>query len=155
MDEILYLATLVDSNAEKAQIYSTAAELYLGSTFSHLAVEFDGLTQVADDHVLVVCTCAEHSCEIHYSKWRAIDAMKAGKVAILSGGTGNPFFTTDTGASLRGVEVEADVMLKGTRVKFIFNYLFSRTNFIQSQVCLSTLRQVPGPDCRVCPCQTQ
>ena len=40
--------------------------------------------------------------------------MKAGKVAILSGGTGNPFFTTDTGASLRGVEVEADVMLKGT-----------------------------------------
>ena len=46
--------------------------------------------------------------------------MKAGKVAILSGGTGNPFFTTDTGASLRGVEVEADVMLKGTRVDGIY-----------------------------------
>lgn len=56
----------------------------------------------------------------HYSKWRAIDAMRAGKVAILSGGTGNPFFTTDTGASLRGVEVEADVMLKGTRVDGIY-----------------------------------
>ena len=53
----------------------------------------------------------------HYSKWKAIEAMKSGRVAILSGGTGNPFFTTDTGAALRGVEVEADVMLKGTRVK--------------------------------------
>ena len=52
----------------------------------------------------------------YYSKWEAIDALKAGKVAILSGGTGNPFFTTDTGSALRGIEVEAEVMLKGTRV---------------------------------------
>ena len=52
----------------------------------------------------------------HYSKWKAIDAMKAGKVSIISCGTGNPFFTTDTGSALRGIEVEADVMLKGTRV---------------------------------------
>ena len=56
----------------------------------------------------------------HYSKWKAIEAMKSGRVAILSGGTGNPFFTTDTGAALRGVEVEADVMLKGTRVDGIY-----------------------------------
>ncbi len=56
----------------------------------------------------------------HYSKWRAIEAMKAGKVAIISGGTGNPFFTTDTGSALRGIEVEADVMLKGTRVDGIY-----------------------------------
>lgn len=56
----------------------------------------------------------------YYSKWKAIDAMREGKIAILSGGTGNPFFTTDTGAALRGVEVEADVMLKGTRVDGIY-----------------------------------
>ena len=56
----------------------------------------------------------------YYSKWEAIDALKAGKVAILSGGTGNPFFTTDTGSALRGIEVEADVMLKGTRVDGIY-----------------------------------
>jgi len=56
----------------------------------------------------------------HYSKWRAIEAMDKGAVAILSGGTGNPFFTTDTGSALRGVEVEADVMLKGTRVDGIY-----------------------------------
>ena len=56
----------------------------------------------------------------YYSKWEAIDALKAGKVAILAGGTGNPFFTTDTGSALRGIEVEAEVMLKGTRVDGIY-----------------------------------
>ncbi len=61
-----------------------------------------------------------HPVGDHYSKWRAIEAMKQGAVAILAGGTGNPFFTTDTGAALRGVEVEADVMLKGTRVDGIY-----------------------------------
>ena len=55
-----------------------------------------------------------------YSKWRAIDAMQAGKVAIRSCGTGSPFFTTDTGSTLRAIEVEADVMLKGTRVDGIY-----------------------------------
>lgn len=56
----------------------------------------------------------------HYSKWRAIKAMDGGAVAIISGGTGNPFFTTDTGSALRGIEVEAEVMLKGTRVDGIY-----------------------------------
>ena len=51
----------------------------------------------------------------YYSKWRAIEAMQNGTVAIISGGTGNPFFTTDTGSALRGIEIEAEVMLKGTR----------------------------------------
>ncbi|MDE7451935.1 MAG: UMP kinase [Paramuribaculum sp.] len=56
----------------------------------------------------------------HYSKWKAIEALKCGAVAIIAGGTGNPFFTTDTGSALRGIEVEADVMLKGTRVDGIY-----------------------------------
>ena len=56
----------------------------------------------------------------HYSKWKAIEAMQKGEVAIISGGTGNPFFTTDTGSALRGIEIEADVMLKGTRVDGIY-----------------------------------
>ena len=55
-----------------------------------------------------------------YSKWKAIEAMENGKVVIMSAGTGNPFFTTDTGSSLRGIEIEADVMLKGTRVDGIY-----------------------------------
>ena len=56
----------------------------------------------------------------HYSKWKAIEALNDGCVAIIAGGTGNPFFTTDTGSALRGIEVEADVMLKGTRVDGIY-----------------------------------
>lgn len=55
-----------------------------------------------------------------YSKRRAIEALEAGEVVICSAGTGNPFFTTDTGSALRGIEVEADVMLKGTRVDGIY-----------------------------------
>ncbi len=55
-----------------------------------------------------------------YSKWKAIEAMERGEVLIMSGGTGNPYFTTDTGSSLRGIEIEADVMLKGTRVDGIY-----------------------------------
>ena len=55
-----------------------------------------------------------------YSKWKAIEAMKQGKVVIMSAGTGNPYFTTDTGSSLRGIEIEADVMLKGTRVDGVY-----------------------------------
>ncbi|MDR1089441.1 MAG: UMP kinase [Prevotella sp.] len=55
-----------------------------------------------------------------YSKWKAIESMQNGEVAILSCGTGNPFFTTDTGSSLRGIEIEADVMLKGTRVDGVY-----------------------------------
>ena len=55
-----------------------------------------------------------------YSKWKAIETMEAGKVCIFSAGTGSPYFTTDTGSSLRGVEIEADVMLKGTRVDGIY-----------------------------------
>ena len=55
-----------------------------------------------------------------YSKWKAIEAMENGEVAILAGGTGCPYFTTDTGSALRGIEIEADVMLKGTRVDGIY-----------------------------------
>ena len=55
-----------------------------------------------------------------YTKWKAIEAMENGEVVIMSAGTGNPFFTTDTGSSLRGIEIEADVMLKGTRVDGIY-----------------------------------
>lgn len=55
-----------------------------------------------------------------YNKWRAIELMEQGNVVIFSCGTGSPFFTTDTGSSLRGIEIEADVMLKGTRVDGIY-----------------------------------
>ncbi|MEG0467142.1 MAG: UMP kinase [Mucinivorans sp.] len=55
-----------------------------------------------------------------YSKAKALEAFENGEVVIIAGGTGNPFFTTDTASALRGVEIEADVLLKGTRVDGIY-----------------------------------
>jgi uridylate kinase len=55
-----------------------------------------------------------------YSKDKAIETLERGEVAIFSAGTGNTYFTTDTGSSLRGIEIEADAMLKGTRVDGIY-----------------------------------
>jgi uridylate kinase len=55
-----------------------------------------------------------------FSKDKAIECLEKGEVVIFSGGTGCPYFTTDTGSSLRGIEIEADAMLKGTRVDGIY-----------------------------------
>jgi uridylate kinase len=55
-----------------------------------------------------------------YSQPKALDALNSGEVVIISGGTGNPYFTTDTASALRGIEVKADVMLKGTRVDGVY-----------------------------------
>lgn len=58
--------------------------------------------------------CKEHS------RRRAKQAMQEGKVVIIGGGTGNPYFTTDTASALRAIEIEADVILKGTRVDGVY-----------------------------------
>ena len=55
-----------------------------------------------------------------YSKMKAVEYLERGYVTIFSAGTGNPYFTTDTGSSLRAIEIEADAMLKGTRVDGIY-----------------------------------
>lgn len=55
-----------------------------------------------------------------YSKENAIKSLSNGEVVIISGGTGNPYFTTDTASALRGIEIEAEIMLKGTRVDGIY-----------------------------------
>lgn len=54
------------------------------------------------------------------SRRRAIESMEAGRVVIIGGGTGNPFFTTDTASTLRAIEIMADVILKGTRVDGVY-----------------------------------
>ena len=55
-----------------------------------------------------------------YSPMRACENLDNGTVTIIAGGTGNPYFTTDTGAALRAIEIRAEVMLKGTRVDGIY-----------------------------------
>ncbi|MCB9031853.1 MAG: UMP kinase [Chitinophagales bacterium] len=61
----------------------------------------------------------EQICE-PYIRRRAMRHLEKGRIVIFGAGTGNPYFTTDTAASLRAVEVEADVILKGTRVDGIY-----------------------------------
>jgi uridylate kinase len=52
---------------------------------------------------------------------KAKQYLEEGNIVIISGGTGNPFFTTDTASALRGVEIDADVLLKGTRVDGVYS----------------------------------
>lgn len=56
----------------------------------------------------------------YYSKAKAIEYLNDGYVVIIGGGTSNPYFSTDTASALRGIEIEADIMLKGTRVDGIY-----------------------------------
>lgn len=95
-DQMGMLATVINS-------------LALSSAFTAIGVKSKVLTAIRMEPIGEI-----------YSKWKAIEAMENGEIAILSCGTGNPFFTTDTGSSLRGIEIEADVMLKGTRVDGVY-----------------------------------
>lgn len=56
----------------------------------------------------------------YYSKVRALEYLEAGYVVIIGGGTSNPYFTTDSASALRAIEIEADVLLKGTRVDGVY-----------------------------------
>ena len=56
----------------------------------------------------------------YYSKAKAIEYLEAGYVVIIGGGTSNPYFSTDTASALRGIEIESEVMFKGTRVDGIY-----------------------------------
>jgi len=95
-DQIGMLATVINS-------------LALNSALENIGVHAQVLTAVN------MCPIGEQ-----YSPQRALDALKKGIVTIIAGGTGNPFFTTDTGSALRAVEIKADAMFKGTRVDGIY-----------------------------------
>lgn len=56
----------------------------------------------------------------YYSKAKALRLFDKGNVVIIAGGTSNPYFTTDTASALRAIEIEADIMLKGTRVDGVY-----------------------------------
>jgi uridylate kinase len=95
-DQMGMLATVINS-------------LALNSTLNAMGVKTSVLTAIRMEPV-----------GEYYSKNRAIELLQQGYVVIIAGGTGNPFFTTDTASSLRGIEIEADIMLKGTRVDGIY-----------------------------------
>ncbi len=71
------------------------------------------------------------------SRRRAIEAMREGCVVIIGGGSGNPFFTTDTASALRAVEIQADAILKGTRVDGIYTADPEKDHTATKYQCLS------------------
>ena len=90
----------------------------LATVINSLALS-SALSSIGQDNRVYTAIRMEPVGEL-YSKWKAIECMQKGEVAILSGGTGNPFFTTDTASALRGIEIGADAMFKGTRVDGVY-----------------------------------
>lgn len=90
------LATIINSMAIQAELEKHGVRTEL---LSGLAIE---------------PICKEHS------RARAKSAIEEGKVVIIGAGTGNPYFTTDTASALRAIEIEADIILKGTRVDGVY-----------------------------------
>ena len=115
-----------------------------GNIFRGLAASARGMDRVAADHMGMLATvinslALQHALEhrgVHtrvmsavemaavcepYIRRRAVRHLEKGRVVILAAGTGNPYFTTDTAAALRGVETGAEVILKATRVDGVFS----------------------------------
>lgn len=91
----------------------------MATVINSLALNSALLSEGVSSHVLTA-TRMEPIGEL-YSKRKALTLLQQGDVVIVAGGTGNPFFTTDTAAALRAIEIEADVMLKGTRVDGVYS----------------------------------
>ena len=115
-----------------------------GNIFRGLAASARGMDRVAADHMGMLATvinslALQHFLEHHevqtrvmsavemdrvcepYIRRRALRHLEKGRVVILAAGTGNPYFTTDTAAALRAVEIGADVILKATRVDGVYS----------------------------------
>ncbi len=115
-----------------------------GNLFRGATLEAAGMDRVTGDHMGMLATIMNalalrdvllgidvpsrvlsavdiHSIVEGYSRAKAVRLLEMGEVVIFGGGTGNPFFTTDSAASLRGIEVAADMVLKGTKVDGVYD----------------------------------
>lgn len=91
----------------------------LATVMNSLALQ-DALTRNALSVKVLSAMPIDGVCE-GFSRRGAINALEKGKVVIFCAGTGNPFFTTDTAACLRGIEIEADLILKATKVDGVYS----------------------------------
>jgi uridylate kinase len=91
----------------------------LATVMNALAIQ-DALESI-DLHARVMSALQIHDVWEDYIRRRAIRHLEKGRVIILAAGTGNPFFTTDTAASLRAIEIGADVLLKATKVDGVYD----------------------------------
>ncbi len=107
-------------SAEKAGMDRVQAD-YMGmlaTVINSMALQ-DALEKVQLKTRLLTAIKMEQICE-PFIRRRAVRHLEKGRVVIFGAGTGNPYFTTDTAASLRAIEINADVVLKGTRVDGIY-----------------------------------
>ena len=91
----------------------------LATVMNALAIQ-DAL-EFLDVHARVMSALQVHDVCEDYIRRRAVRHLEKGRVVILAAGTGNPFFTTDTAASLRAIEIGADVLLKATKVDGVYD----------------------------------
>jgi uridylate kinase len=91
----------------------------LATVINSMALQ-SALEMIGVDTRLQSAIKMEEICET-FIRRRAVRHLEKGRVVIFGAGTGNPYFTTDTAATLRGIEIEADVILKGTRVDGIYD----------------------------------
>ena len=91
----------------------------LATVMNALAIQ-DAL-EALDVHARVMSALEINAVCEDYIRRRAIRHLEKGRVVILAAGTGNPFFTTDTAASLRAIEIGADVLLKATKVDGVYD----------------------------------
>src|SRR6188508_2066287 len=107
------------------QAEATGIEKVQGDYMGMLATVINGMAlQSALEHIglytRLISAIEMKSIAEPYIRRRAIRHLEKGRIVIFGGGTGNPYFTTDTAASLRGVEIEADLIMKGTRVDGVY-----------------------------------
>jgi uridylate kinase len=108
-------------SAEKAGMDRVQAD-YMGmlaTVINSMALQ-DALEKVGVKTRLLTAIKMEQICE-PFIRRRAVRHLEKGRIVIFGAGTGNPYFTTDTAASLRAVEINADVVIKGTRVDGIYS----------------------------------
>ena len=91
----------------------------LATVMNALAIQ-DAL-ESQDVHARVMSALQIHEVCEDYIRRRAVRHLEKGRVVVLAAGTGNPFFTTDTAASLRAIEIGADILLKATRVDGVYD----------------------------------
>ena len=91
----------------------------LATLMNSLALQ-DALEKVSVDARVMSAVSVHAVCE-DYIRRRATRHLEKGRVVIIAGGTGNPFFTTDTAAALRAIEVGADIVLKATKVDGVYS----------------------------------
>jgi len=142
------LATLEALAAEIGQVQQLGVQVALvlggGNIFRGLAASAKGMDRANADYIGMIatvmnCLAFQDALEKQgmetrvltalemrqvaelYIRRRAIRHLEKGRVILLAGGTGNPFFTTDTAATLRALEIQAQVIMKGTKVDGIFS----------------------------------